>query len=232
VGRLLRGCGRAAVFILVLRTVGRWAFGRIEASDSHLFDPGELQEIANIGAGLPLGERWSAIHQELLRRYPGKIAPEVRWTFNSAGNVVCQIAIVYASVTEYVAFFGTPIGATGFSGRYRHADVWDLMVDGRMITCTPGQMEPTEYGPGDSAYLPKGTVKMMTYIGSTWMIDYGRGLPLTMMPFGITGPAAFSTLDFRSAGEQLYDYGRLVLRGMFGSVDEGIDGGARAGGQA
>jgi hypothetical protein len=78
-----------------------------------------------------------------------------------------------------------------------------------------GQFEATEYGPGDPAYLPKGTVKTMAYVGSTWMIDYGRGLPVTMMPFGIMGPAVFATLDFRSAGEQLADYGRLVLRGMF-----------------
>ena len=215
--RMLRGFALAAASALVARAALKWVYDRIDKSDAYLFDPEELQKIADVGAGLPMGERWAAIHKELVERYPGKVAPEVRWTFNSAGNVVCQIAIVYASPTEYVAFFGTPIGATGFSGRYRYADVWDLMVDGRMITCTPGQMEPTEYGPGDSAYLPKGTVKLMTYVGSTWMIDYGRGLPLAMVPFGITNPAAFSTLDFRSAGEQLVDYGRLVLRSMLGS---------------
>ena len=215
--RMLRGFALAAASALVARAALKWVYDRIDKSDAYLFDPEELQKIADVGAGLPMGERWAAIHKELVERYPGKVAPEVRWTFNSAGNVVCQIAIVYASPTEYVAFFGTPIGATGFSGRYRYADVWDLMVDGRMITCTPGQMEPTEYGPGDSAYLPRGTVKLMTYVGSTWMIDYGRGLPVSMMPFGITGPAAFSTLDFRSAGEQLVDYGRLVLRSTLGS---------------
>ena len=113
-----------------------------------------------------------------------------------------------------MAFFGTPIGATGFSGRYGHADVWDLMVEGLMLTHTPGQFEPTEYKPGDSAYLKKGTSKGVVYVGSTWMIDYGRGLPVTMMPFGIIAPAAFNTLDGESAWKQLADYGRLVLRGM------------------
>jgi len=206
-----------AATIALLRAVFGWLYKRVEASGSYVFDAHELQEIANIGAGLPMGERWDAIHKELLRRYPGKISPDIRWTFNSAGNVVCQIAIVYASPTEYVAFFGTPIGATGFSGRYGHADVWDLMVEGRMLTCTPGQFEPTEYGPGDPAYLPKGTSKAMSYLGSTWMIDYGRGLPVTMMPFGIIGPAAFNTMDGESARQQLADYGRLVLRSMLGA---------------
>jgi hypothetical protein len=200
--------------IVLIRALFSWLFKRVNASASYVFDAEGLQEIANMGAGLPMGERWEAIHRELLRRYPGKIAPEVRWAFNSAGNVICQIAIVYASPTEYVAFFGTPIGATGFSGRYGHADVWDLMVEGRMLTYTPGQFEPTEHGPGDSAYLKQGTSKGVAYVGGTWMIDYGRGLPATMMPFGIIAPAVFNTLDGESAWKQLADYGRLVLRGM------------------
>jgi hypothetical protein len=192
-----------------------WLFQRVNASKSYVFDPDELQEIANTGADMPIEQRWNAIHKELLRRYPGKIAPEIRWTFNSTGNVICQIAMVYGSPTEYVAFFGTPIGATGFSGRYGYADVWDLMVEGKMLTYTPGQFEPTVYLAGDPAYLPKGTSKGVAYIGSTWMIDYGRGLPVTMLPFGVIGPAMFNTMDSKSAWYQLADYGRLVLRGMF-----------------
>jgi hypothetical protein len=46
------------------------------------------------------------------------------------------------------------------------------------------------------------------------MIDYGRGLPVTMMPFVIIAPAVFNTLDYESAWKQLADYGKLVLRGM------------------
>ena len=191
-----------------------WLFERANTSASYVFNPHELQEIANCGTGLPIKKRWETIHQELLRRYPGKMAPEVRWVFNSSGNVICQLAMVYGSPTEYVAFFGTPIGATGFSGRYGYAHVWDLMVEGKMLTYTAGQFEPTEYQAGDSAYLERGASKGVAYVGSTWMIDYGRGLPVTMMPFGIIAPAIFNTLDYESAWKQMADYGKLVLRGM------------------
>jgi len=187
-------------------------FSRVQARGEYVFDPQALQEIADQGAGLPIEERWSLIHQELLRRYPGLIAPKIEWVFNSAGNVVCQLALVYASPTEYVAFFGTPLGANGFSGRYEHADVWDLMVAGQMLTCVEGQLTVTEYGPGDPAYLPRGEAKLVSYVGSTWMIDYGRGLPLTMLPFGVIFPYWFNTLDGRAARKQLQDYGRLVLQ--------------------
>ncbi len=177
----------------------------------YIFDPQILQEVANTGAGLPIAERWGRIHAELTRRYPGKVYPRVRWVFNSAGNLVCQLELVYASPVEYVAFFGTPIGASGFSGRYPWADVWDLMVDGKMLTFIPGQFEPSQYGPGDPAYLPRGQGKSIVYIGSTWMIDYARGLPITMLPFGVLAPASFVTLDWRSAWTQLEHYAQLVM---------------------
>ena len=178
----------------------------------YIFDPDILQEVANTGADLPIRERWEAIHAELSRRYPGKVSPRLRWVFNSAGNLVCQLALVYASPIEYVAFFGTPIGATGFSGRYPWADVWDLMVEGKMLTFRAGEFEPDEFGPGDPAYLKRGQGKSIVYIGSTWMIDYARGMPITMLPFGVLAPAFFVTLDFRSAWAQLGQYAQLVLR--------------------
>jgi C-8 sterol isomerase len=184
----------------------------------YIFDPGALQEIANFGAGLPMSERWDVIHKELARRYPGKVYPKLEWMFNSAGNLVCQLALVYASPSEYVAFFGTPIGATGFSGRYPFADVWDLMVAGEMRTYIPGQMEPTIYCGGDPAYLPRGQGKGVAYIGSTWMIDYARGPVITMLPFGVISPTLSVTLDYHSMWQQLGRYGKLVILNMLGRL--------------
>lgn len=186
----------------------------------YVFDPEGLQEIANYGAGLPMAERWDVIHKELAQRYPGKVYPKLEWMFNSAGNVVCQLALVYASPSEYVAFFGTPIGAAGFSGRYPFADVWDLMVDGEMRTYIPGQLEPTIYRGGDPAYLPRGQGKGVAYIGSTWMIDYARGSVLSMLPFGVISPTLSVTLDFTSMGQQLGRYGKLVVLNMLGRLGE------------
>jgi hypothetical protein len=148
----------------------------------YVFNPEELQEAAALGRGHPMGRRWDLIYDDLRLRHPDHLPRGYRWTFNTAGNVVCQIALIYASPVEYVAFFGTPLGATGFSGRYPWADVWDLMVDGTMRTFIPGQFEPTVYGPGDSAYLPRGMGKGVQYEAHTWMIDYARGLPVTMLP--------------------------------------------------
>ena len=190
--------------------------GTSGASTQYVFTPGEIQEIANMGAGLPLAERWEMMREELARRHPGTVADSLKWTFNAAGNVICNIAVVYASPNEYVAFFGTPIGATGFSGYYTEADVWDCMVAGEMYTFDPGQMEKSVYTAGETAYLQKGSRRVFRYVDSCWMIDYARGNIITMFPFGVINPATYNTLDPKSAWEQISNYGELCIKSIFG----------------
>jgi len=185
-------------------------------SSQYAFTPEEIQSIANLGQGLPLGERWELMRQELERTHPGKIATSLKWTFNAAGNVVCNLALVYASPNEYVAFFGTPIGSTGFSGYYTQADVWDCMVAGQMYTFDPGQFEKSVYNAGDTAYLKAGSRRVFRYVDSCWMIDYARGNISSMFPYGIINPAAYNTLDTLSASEQVANYAELVIKSMFG----------------
>jgi hypothetical protein len=40
---------------------------------------------------------------------------------------------------------------------------------------------------------------------------YARGLPITMLPYGVLAPASFVTLDWRSAWTQLEHYAQLVM---------------------
>lgn len=185
------------------------------ASTVYEFTPEEIQRIANLGANLPLAERWEMMRQELARSHPGVIADTLKWTFNAAGNVICNIAVVYASPNEYVAFFGTPIGATGFSGYYTEADVWDCMVAGEMQTFDPGQFEKSVYRAGQTAYLKKGSRRVFRYVDSCWMIDYARGNIITMFPFGVINPAMYNTLDPKSAWEQIANYGELCVKSIF-----------------
>ncbi len=186
-------------------------------STQYVFTPEEIQSIANMGANLPLKDRWEMMRAELAQRHPGVITDTLKWTFNAAGNVICNIAVVYASPNEYVAFFGTPIGATGFSGYYTQADVWDCMVAGEMDTFDPGQFERSVYLAGDTAYLKKGTRRVFRYVDSCWMIDYARGNIITMFPYGVINPATYNTLDTKSAWEQISNYGELCIKSIFGS---------------
>jgi hypothetical protein len=202
------------IFTLIICVAGPSFAAAEDNSTRYVFTVAELEEIAALRPDLPLGDRWELMRAELAQRHPGKIADTLHWTFNAAGNVVCQIAIVAASPQEYVAFFGTPVGATGFSGRYNESDVWDIMVQGEMWACVAGQFDYSTYVLGQTAYLTRGNGKIFRYAPGTWMIDYARGNILTMFPFGVIAPAVYNTLDFKSAMEQFADYAGLVVKGM------------------
>jgi C-8 sterol isomerase len=205
---------RGAVLALYDWLTERFGAAADAETADYEFTPEELIEIAGLAPDRPLAERWAIMLGEMEHRHPGKVAGDIRWRFNAAGNVVCQIAMVYASPKEYVAFFGTPIGASGFSGRYAKADVWDIMVQGEMWTARPGEFEKSVFVPGQYSQLAKDDFWTFRYVDSTWMIDYGRGNILSMFPFGVISPALFNTLDTGSAWDQFVDYARLVIQGM------------------
>ncbi|MBW2235952.1 MAG: isomerase, partial [Deltaproteobacteria bacterium] len=85
----------------------------------HLFDPEELQQITNRRCDEPLEQAFDTITADLAAAYPGHIytGPR-RWVLNNAGGAMGQLTLLHASLSEYILFFGTPIGTTGHSGRY------------------------------------------------------------------------------------------------------------------
>jgi hypothetical protein len=89
---------------------------------SKVFDLKELGEIANKGIILPRDRMFTVVHEELLRRYPEHIRKNPRWIFNIAGGATEQIQILHGPLSEYLIFFGTPIGTEGHSRRY-YADI-------------------------------------------------------------------------------------------------------------
>jgi len=46
------------------------------------------------------------------------------------------------------------------------------------------------------------------------MIDYARGLPVTILPFGVLAPWFFVAMDGCAARTQLAEYARLTLAGL------------------
>lgn len=178
----------------------------------YLFDPQDLQAIVRNHINLPLEEALPAIHQELQRRYPGKIMDHYRFIFNDAGAALGQVAILYASADEYLIFFGSPIRTGGFSGRYHYADFYDIMIEGEMSTVIEGQIKKQTYLPGDMAFLPRGTAKGYELQKSGWMLEYSRGKMIASFAFGVIGPALFITMDWESALAQVTDFGAAMLK--------------------
>ena len=198
---------------------------KIQANHSYEFSPDDVQAMANrVSQDTKNGiDVYSAFQNEfnaIKQQHGNKIADTIHWRFNEAGNVIGEISLVYASMNEYLAFFGTPVGTTGFSGRYPYVEIWDCPVSGRMADWVPGRFAET-YNPGQCEDLQKGQAKGFTmepmynassgkYSGS-FTIEYARGNIVTSMPFGIYAPLHL-TRDYKTAFEILTDFSKLVLK--------------------
>ena len=177
----------------------------------YVFEPETLIEVAHSHLDLPLEEMITAITQDLAERYPGLIDTEPEWFFSNAGGAMGQLTILYASLREYLIFFGTPIGNGGHTGRYRFAEDYAIILDGEMWHYGEGDLQRKEYRRGDVVYLPRGEAKGYRMVERGWILEYARGAIPTMLAFGVAD-TVFSTLDWTSLFRTFRIYTRHVLR--------------------
>ena len=179
---------------------------------SYLFDPQQLHEISIEATkqGTTLEEKFSYVIDTLSQQYPGRINMETKWILNSANGALGTMTILYASLSEYILLFGSPIGTEGHSGRY-FADVYDFMLEGEMWTYYEGETERRVYLPGDAAHLGRRRAKGYCLREQGWMLEYARGCIPAMLPMGLADNF-FSNLDFRSVWYTLLIYGKLTIR--------------------
>ena len=180
---------------------------------TYLFDPDELHAAARkvVGLGTP-SAMFAALAADLAARYPGHVRFDDRWLFNNAGGAMGAMTLLHASLSEYLIYFGTPIGTEGHSGRYR-AEVYDFVLDGEMWCYQPGESARTVYRAGDAAYLGRARAKGYRIPDHAWMLEYARGPIPLMLPFGLAD-SALSTLDYGTIARTIWRYGRLAAREM------------------
>ena len=178
---------------------------------SYIFDPKVLH--AATRNALDLGRpqaMFSAVAEELAMLYRGHVRYDHRWLFNNAGGAMGVLSLLHGSLSEYLLFFGTPIGTEGHSGRYL-AEVYDFILDGEMWCYTPGETERMVYKSGDFAYLGKSQAKGYRIPDRAWMLEYARGPIPLMLPFGFSD-TVFSTLDYGVIMRTLWRYGKFAAR--------------------
>ncbi|HUG54535.1 MAG TPA: ERG2 family protein [Vicinamibacteria bacterium] len=180
----------------------------------HRFDPAVVREAGLRGVGRPLDEGLAAVTDALDERYPGLIARHHPWIYNNAGGAMIQMKLLYASLTEYVNFFGTPVGTVGHSGRH-FAEFFDTVIDGEARYYVEGQLERTVYRAGDAIHVRRFEAAGMHVPDHVWMLEYCRGLLPSMLPFGLIETAT-STLDVVTAWRTLRIYGSLLVHARLG----------------
>ena len=180
---------------------------------AYTFDPDDLHAIARRAVGLPFDEMVATVIGELDKAYPGHIDMTPEWLFTTSAGFKGSMAVLYASMSEYLMIFGNPIGTSGFSGRHL-VEFHDTMLAGEMWSYTeenPGTKVVSS--PGDRLFLARGKGKMFTIPDGAWMLEYARGPIATSLPLALAD-ATLSCGDFPSVGKTFRVYSKLTLRAL------------------
>jgi hypothetical protein len=148
-----------------------------------VFDTDIVHQCAMECLGKPKPEMFDAFAQALAKHYPNKLDFSQPWIYSIAGGAMIQMKLYYASPTEYIMIWGTPIGSEGHSGRHC-TGFWDTVIDGETWYYAEGQFEKTIYKPGDRIYVGPGQARAMNFTNGVWAVEYARGFLPISMPFG------------------------------------------------
>lgn len=174
----------------------------------YVFDPTIVHECAMTSLGRAKPGMFDAFAEALAERYPGRLVFDQPWIFSNAGGAMIEMKLYYASPSEYIMIWGTPIGSEGHSGRHA-VGFWDTVIDGEMWYYAEGQFEKRVYRPGDRVYVGPKQARAMNFTNGVWAVEYARGPLPTSVPFGLADEL-FSTLDFTTAAQTLSIYATLV----------------------
>jgi len=149
-----------------------------------VFDTEIVHQCAMECLGKPKPQMFDDFAQALAKHYPKTLDFSQPWIYSIAGGAMIQMKLYYASMTEYIMIWGTPIGSEGHSGRH-FTGFWDTVIDGETWYYGEGQFEKTIYKPGDRIYVGPGQARAMNFTNGVWAVEYARGfLPLSV-PFGV-----------------------------------------------
>ncbi|KAI8146721.1 ERG2/sigma1 receptor-like protein [Fennellomyces sp. T-0311] len=178
----------------------------------YIFDQEVLKRVAQENIAKHPGdtrELMANIAADLEKEYPGHIELKEEWVFNNAGGAMGSMWIIHGSLTEYVIFFGTPIGTEGHTGRF-FADDYFIILEGEQWAHTAGELERHVYKPGEMHHLPRGNCQQYKIPEHAWALEYARGWIPLMLPFGFAD-SLFSTVDYLSIVNQVRLYGKSVI---------------------
>ncbi len=158
----------------------------------------------------PKPQMFDVFAKALAKHYPKALDFSQPWVYSIAGGAMIQMKLYYASTSEYIMIWGTPIGSEGHSGRHL-AGFWDTVIDGETWYYGEGEFEKKIYKPGDRIYVGPGQARAMNFTNGVWAVEYARGFIPLSMPFGVV-EELFICLDFLTVIQTISLYTDLVCQ--------------------
>ena len=177
-----------------------------------VFDPDVVHDCSMKCLGQPKPQMFDTFADAMEEHYPNILDRGQPWLYSIAGGAMIQMKLYYASITEYIMIWGTPIGSEGHSGRH-FTGFWDTVLDGETWYYGEGQFEKTIYKPGDRIYVGPGQARAMNFTNGVWAVEYARGFIPYSMPFGVLDEL-ISCFDWVTAAQTLSLYTDLVSQAL------------------
>lgn len=192
-------------------------------SNFYIFSPAKLHAISQKAVAKHANDTQAIFDDILAELHADKklkpylntysINTQFEWMFNNAGGAMGSMYLIHASITEYLIFFGSPVGTEGHTGRHTADDYFHILT-GEERAYAAGALVPEIYGPGTQHHLRRGYVKqyMMPESGC-FALELAQGWIPPMLPFGLAD-VLFSTLDFPSFAQTVW----ITAREMIGNL--------------
>ena len=186
---------------------------------ANILDPDVLGAVARQVAELDRAEMIEALVERLRGHYGDHIVAKPQWLFNLNGGATGAMAVLHASLSEYLVVFGTPLGTAGFSGRYS-VHIHDWVLSGELWNMrVENPMQRLVFGAGQHVELLRGEATAFRLTRDGWLLEYGRGNVVASLPH-ILGDAVFRGQDAITFFKTLHSYGSLAIHELFGGRDD------------
>ncbi|KAK7898061.1 C-8 sterol isomerase [Exophiala xenobiotica] len=188
----------------------------------YIFDPVRLQQISQRAIEIHGNDTLPLLQQitaDLKAEYGAAITEWSKndWFFNNAGGAMGSMAILHASISEYLIFFGTALQTEGHSGVHLADDYFTILV-GEQHVAAAGDLTATVYRPGDQNHMRRGVGTQYAMPGECFALELAQGWIPAMLPFGFADTFS-STLDFANLWKTVkltaVHMGYQALRGKF-----------------
>ncbi|EPX74821.1 C-8 sterol isomerase Erg2 [Schizosaccharomyces octosporus yFS286] len=182
---------------------------QVNITSFYRFDPAKLQELSQQSIELYGNDTRALLYdlnKRLIAEYGDLIFPlnDDEWVHNNAGGAMGNMFILHSSFTEYLIFFGTPIGTEGHTGLHMADDYFTILV-GRQLAASANDLEAREYRPGDQHHHKWGQTAQYSMPSGKpcFALELAQGWIPSMLPFGFIS-TLFSTLDFPTFYRTVY----------------------------
>ena len=182
------------------------------------FDTQQLQAIVDHVAAqhasspLTINQSITLVQHQLHTLHPTLVHIHDQWLFNLAGGFKTGLLLLHASLTEYVAIWGSAVHTVGHSGR-NWATFDDWILSGNGTWWHEGSLNVSHHTAFSHLHTERWAGRVVQLQPGTWMLEHCKGVIPALLPFGLAD-GLVSSLDPLLVWKSLRQYGWMTTHSL------------------